>query len=163
MNVKYLIDEKWLPIKEYEGLYEVSNYGRVRSLNYRNKGVSRILSCHAKVGYYIKVSLLKDGVRKYYSVHRLVAQAFLPPSSIDKTQVNHKNGDKQDNRVQCQGYTNLEWCTPKENMANSITRYHLSRGHSNPSEAVRKNMSEGQKRRFAKEREMRIGRYSPVR
>ena len=105
MNVRHLINEQWLPIKGYEGLYEISSYGRVRSLNYRNKGVRKVLSCHARLGYYIKVSLVKGGVSKYYRVHRLVAQAFLPPPLKGQTQVHHKNGDKRDNRV-LDGYSN---------------------------------------------------------
>ena len=146
MNIKYLVNEKWLPIKGYEGLYEVSNYGRVRSLNYRKKGVR-------------KVSLVKDGVRKYYRVHRLVAQAFLPPPLEGQTQVHHKNGDKRDNRV-LDGYSNLEWVSPQGNMADELTRYHLSISHQNPSPEKRKRMSEGQKKRFARERATGTGRYS---
>ena len=155
MNIKYLVNEKWLPIKEYEGLYEVSNYGRVRSLNYRKKGVRKVLKCYARLGYYIKVSLVKDGVRKYYRVHRLVAQAFLPQPMEGQTQVEHINTDKRDNRVQ-----NLRWVSPKGNMANELTRYHLSISHQNPSPETRKRMSEGQKKRFARERATGTGRYS---
>ena len=155
MNIKYLVNEKWLPIKEYEGLYEVSNYGRVRSLNYRKKGVRKVLKCHARLGYYIKTSLVKDGVRKYYRVHRLVAQAFLPQPMEGQTQVEHINTDKRDNRVQ-----NLRWVSPKGNMANELTRYHLSISHQNPSPEKRKRMSEGQKKRFARERATGTGRYS---
>ena len=155
MNVKYLINERWLPIKGYEGLYEISNYGRVRSLNYRNKGIRKVLSCHARLGYYIKVSLVKGGVSKYYRVHRLVAQAFLPEPLEGQTQVEHINTNKRDNRVE-----NLRWCSPKGNMANELTRYHLSIGHSNPSSETRRRMSEGQKKRFARERATRTGRYA---
>lgn len=155
MNTKYLINEKWLAIKGYEGLYEVSNYGRVRSLNYRRKGVRKVLKCYARLGYYIKVSLVKDGVRKYYRVHRLVAQAFLPQPMEGQTQVEHINTDKRDNRVQ-----NLRWVSPKGNMANELTRYHLSISHQNPSPETRRRMSEGQKKRFARERATGTGRYS---
>lgn len=155
MNVKYLIDEKWLPIRGYEGLYEISNYGRVRSLNYRNQGIRKVLSCHARQGYYVKVALAKEGSTKYYRVHRLVAQAFLPPPTEEQTQVEHINTNKRDNRVE-----NLRWCSPKGNMANEQTRYHLSIGHSNPSSETRRRMSEGQKKRFARERATRTGRYA---
>lgn len=157
MNVKHLIDEQWLPIKEYEGLYEISNYGRVRSLNYRKMGVRKVLSCHAKQGYYVKVALVKNGVTKYFRVHRLVAQAFLPPPIKGQIQVEHINTNKRDNRVE-----NLRWCTPKGNMANELTRFHLSLGHTNPTQETRKRMSEGQKRRFAQERLTRTGRYSNI-
>ena len=159
MKVKYLINERWLPIKGYEGLYEISSYGRVRSLNYRNKGIRKVLSCHARLGYYIKVSLVKDGVSKYYRVHRLVAQTFLPEPLEGQTQVHHKNGDKRDNRV-LDGYSNLEWVSPQGNMADELTRYHLSIGHSNPSPDTRRRMSEEQKKRFARERATRTGRYA---
>ena len=155
MNIKYLINEQWLPIKGYEGLYEVSNYGRVRSLNYRKKGVRKVLKCYARLGYYIKVSLVKSGVRKYYRVHRLVAQAFLPPPLEGQTQVEHINTDKRDNREQ-----NLRWVSPKGNMANELTRYHLSISHQNPSPEKKKRMSEAQKKRFRRERETRTGRYA---
>ena len=155
MNIKYLVNEKWLPIKGYEGLYEISSYGRVRSLNYRKKGVRKVLKCYARLGYYMKTSLVKDGVRKYYRVHRLVAQAFLPPPKEGENQVEHINTDKRDNRVQ-----NLRWVSPKGNMANELTRYHLSISHQNPSPETRRRMSEGQKRRFQRERETGTGRYS---
>lgn len=155
MNIIYLIDEQWLPIKEYEDLYEISNYGRVRSLNYMNKGIRKVLACHARRGYYIKVALVKDGSTRYFRVHRLVAQAFLPPPIEGQTQVEHINTNKRDNRVE-----NLRWRSPKGNMANVLTRYHLSLGHSNPSPETRKRMSEGQKRRFARERVTRTGRYA---
>ena len=147
--------EYWKPVVGYEGLYEVSNFGRVRSLNYRNKGVRKVLSCHARLGYYIKVSLVKGGVSKYYRVHRLVAQAFLPEPLEGQRQVEHINTNKRDNRVE-----NLPWCSPKGNMANELTRYHLSIGHSNPSSETRRRMSEGQKKRFARERATRTGRYA---
>ena len=114
-----------------------------------------MLSCHARLGYYIKVSLVKGGVSKYYRVHRLVAQAFLPEPLEGQTQVEHINTNKRDNRVE-----NLRWCSPKGNMANELTRFHLSLGHSNPSPETRKRMSEGQKRRFARERATRTGRYA---
>lgn len=159
MNIKYLKGEKWEAIRGYEGLYEISNYGRVRSLNYRKTGKRKVLKCHARLGYYMKTSLVKDGVRKYYRVHRLVAEAFLPPPLEGQTQVHHKNGDKRDNRV-LDGYSNLEWVTPQGNMADELTRYHLSISHQNPSPATRQRMSEAQKQRFARERETGTGRYS---
>jgi hypothetical protein len=103
----------------------------------------------------MKTSLVKDGVRKYYRVHRLVAQAFLPQPMEGQTQVEHINTDKRDNRVQ-----NLRWVSPKGNMANELTRYHLSISHQNPSPETRRRMSEGQKKRFARERATGTGRYS---
>ena len=156
MNRKYFLGEIWLPIKGYEGLYEVSNFGRVRNLNYKGTGMVKILQTHARLGYYIKVSLRKDGRVRYFRVHRLVAIAFLPPPQSGQTQVEHINCDKRDNRVQ-----NLRWCTPKGNMANPQTLYHLSISHQCPPAEVRARMSVGQKRRFARERETKTGRYAP--
>ena len=158
MNRKYYLDEKWLPIQGYEGLYDVSNYGRIRSHDYRKKGVTQILRTHASKGYYVKVGLRKDGKKRYFRVHRLVAIAFLPPPQSGQTQVEHVNCDKRDNRVQ-----NLRWCSPKGNMANPLTRYHLSISHMCPPPEIRAHYSAGQKRRFARERETKTGRYAPSR
>lgn len=157
MNRKFYLDEKWLPIHGYEGLYDVSNYGRIRSHDYRKRGVTQILRTHASKGYYVKVGLRKDGKKRYFRVHRLVAIAFLPPPQSGQTQVEHINCDKRDNRVQ-----NLRWCSPKGNMANPQTRFHLSISHMCPTPEVRARMSAGQKRRFARERETRTGRYATM-
>lgn len=156
MNRKYYLNEIWKPIKGYEGLYEVSDYGRVKSLNYRKKGDSKILQTHARIGNYVKVGLRKGDKVKYYRIHRLVAIAFLSPPQEGQTQVEHINCDKHDNRVQ-----NLRWCSPKGNMANPLTRYHLSISHKFPSSEVRARYSAGQKRRFARERATKTGRYAP--
>lgn len=158
MNRKYYLDEKWLPIQGYEGLYDVSNYGRIRSHDYRKRGVTQILRTHASKGYYVKVGLRKYDKKRYFRVHRLVAIAFLPPPQSGQTQVKHINCDKRDNRVQ-----NLRWCSPKGNMANPQTRFHLSISHMCPTPEVRARMSAGQKRRFARERATKTGRYAPSR
>lgn len=155
MNRKKYLDERWLPIQGYEGLYDISNYGRVRSYDYRKRGELRILSTHARLGYYVKVRLRKDGKVRYFRVHRLVAIAFLNPPKSGETQVEHVNCDKRDNRV-----INLRWCSPKGNMANPLTRYHLSISHMCPPPEVRARYSAGQKQRFAKERETHTGRYA---
>lgn len=157
MNRKYFINEQWLPIKGYEGLYEVSDHGRIRSLDYRRRGVSQILSTRARLGNYVKIGLHKDGKRRYHRVHRLVAFAFLPQPQEGQTQVEHINCDKRDNRVE-----NLRWTSPKGNMANPLTRYHLSISHQSPSAEIRARYSAGQRRRFARERETRTGRYAPA-
>jgi hypothetical protein len=155
MNLKYYLGEVWLPIRGYEGLYEVSNFGRVRSLNYMNKGVVRILRTRARLGCYVKVALRKDEKVRYYRMHRLVATAFLPAPQQGETQVEHINGDKRDNRVE-----NVRWCSPKGNMNNPQTRFHISQSLRNPKPEVRARMSAGQKRRFQRERETRTGRYA---
>lgn len=114
--------EIWKPVKNYEGLYEVSNIGRVRSLtryvtNYdiNNKNYSKrlyigkiIKGTIQKTGY--KRVILSNGKQKDYKfVHQLVAESFIP-NPENKSCINHKNGRKLDNRA-----NNLEWCTYKEN------------------------------------------------
>lgn len=110
--------EIWKPIIGYEGLYEVSNFGRIKSLprvwicgNKKSKRskpetISRI---HHNKQKYLQVWLSKEGIAKIYRVHRLVAQAFIP-NTENKETVNHINGIKDDNRIE-----NLEWNTLREN------------------------------------------------
>ena len=158
MNRKYYINETWRTIKGYEGLYEISDWGRVRSLNYKKKGITQLLKAHARLGNYVKVALRKDDVVRYHRVHRLVAIAFLPQPLEGQTQVEHINCDTRDNRLE-----NLRWTSPRGNMANPLTRYRLSISHQSPSSEIRARYSAGQKRRFARERETRTGRYAPHR
>lgn len=159
MNVKYYRGEIWMPIKGYEGRYDISNFGRVRCHDYRRKGVLKIMKTTAQQGYYIKVALRGDnGKTKYYRVHRLVAEAFLDAPRPEQTQVEHLDCDKHNNNVE-----NLRWTHPKGNMANPLTRYHLSVGHMCPCEETRARMSAGQLRRFARERATKTGRYAPSR
>ena len=109
--------EIWLPIEGYENLYEVSNLGRVRSLertviskNGVTKKVSgKILKPMVNRGY-LMVTLCKNGIVRNCYIHRLVSTAFLP-NPDKKPQVNHLSEDKLNNSVE-----NLEWCTAKENI-----------------------------------------------
>jgi hypothetical protein len=103
--------EIWKPVVGLENRYEVSNYGQVRSLNYRmKKGVSCILRPAKNSDGYKNVHLYARDGGKTYKIHRLVAEAFLlNPHGF--TEVNHKNEDKADNRVE-----NLEWCERNYNM-----------------------------------------------
>ena len=103
------MEEIFKDIKGYEGLYQVSNKGRVRILNYRKTGVCRIKKTYFKNGYE-RLSLCKNGKYKNYFVHRLVANTFLQ-NPYDLSQVNHKDEDKTNNCV-----SNLEWCTAKDNI-----------------------------------------------
>ena len=96
--------EEWKEIPGYEGLYEVSNTGNVKSL-IKNNIIKGFIN---KKGY-IQVSLSKNGIIKKFSVHRLVAQAFLQ-NPYNLPQVNHRDEDKINNNVD-----NLEWCDAKYN------------------------------------------------
>ena len=108
------MEEIWKDIKEYEGLYQVSNLGRIKSLP-RNGTVQvvKILNpCKDTYGY-LRIKLSKNNKAKKYQVHRLVAQAFIP-NPENKPQVNHLDGNKLNNY-----YKNLEWCTNGENQIHS--------------------------------------------
>lgn len=96
--------ERWRPVRGCEGLYEVSNLGRVRT-------VPQILKSYpAKKGGHHQINL---GARRRTYVHRLVAEAFLdPPDVPERRWVNHKDGNPSNNAL-----SNLEWSTPGENIA----------------------------------------------
>lgn len=102
--------EIWLPVSGYEGLYEVSNFGRVKSLGNDNSRKTKILIPCEEVGGYLKVCLCKNGKGKTFRIHRIVAEAFLP-NWCDFQQVNHIDEDKTNNHV-----NNLEWCDRKYNI-----------------------------------------------
>lgn len=106
-----MLNIEWKPIKGYEGLYEVSNDGRVRRLKFINgkHNFEKIKECKQTLNTwgYMTVNLSKDGKGNTKRVHKLVANAFLGESDL---QVDHIDGNKQNNRLD-----NLEYVTPKEN------------------------------------------------
>jgi hypothetical protein len=113
--------EIWINIKDYEGLYQISNFGRVKSLERIKKPgkgfyfrKERVLRETKDKDGYLYVVLLKESYRYTVKIHRLVAKAFIP-NPEDKKQVNHKNGIKTDNNVD-----NLEWVTQSENITHSF-------------------------------------------
>lgn len=105
------MEEEWRPVKGYEGLYEVSNMGRVKSLHY---GESRILKQSVSSNGHMKVDLNKDRTSNTKQVHRLVAEAFIP-NPMNLSVVNHLDGDKHNNCA-----FNLEWCTYRQNTLHAI-------------------------------------------
>lgn len=136
------IKEIFRDIPKYEGLYQISNFGKVKSLDrIINSGIKynskvlrkgRILkSCTDKYGY-LKVLLHKDGVKKNKNIHRLVASSWLNDFSESK-QVNHKDGNKLNNYV-----GNLEMLTNDENIAHGV-RHNLFRfGENHPNTKLTK-------------------------
>jgi len=100
--------EIWRDIEGYEGLYQVSSEGRVKSLKRKRRKNERILKPSSDRGY-LYVDLCAGGKRKRHKVHRLVCKAF-HENPENKPEVNHINEKASDNRA-----CNLEWCTRKEN------------------------------------------------
>lgn len=131
-------NEVWSPIKNYEGLYEVSNMGRVRSLDrkqsraivgletYVKKG--RVLSPRLQRQGYQLVALFKKGEREDKLIHRIVAESFIP-NPLKKETVNHKDNVKGNNVV-----NNLEWATQSENSKHAFENgFNSNKGEKNPS------------------------------
>lgn len=116
-----MTQERWKDVPGYEGLYQISNNGRVR-----NAKRQRVKKLSNNGNGYKQTMLSKAGVREYPLVHRLVASAFIP-NPDNKPHINHKNGIKIDNRV-----SNLEWCTMSENLFHRYRVLNQSGGRSKP-------------------------------
>lgn len=122
--------EIWKDIFEYEGLYQISNLGNVKRLESKwvcSRGHTITRKEHLIKGTfdkdkYLMVHLSNKNKNKRISVHRLVAQAFIPnPNNLP--QINHINGNKTDNRIE-----NLEWCNSKENINHAIKKLNINYG-----------------------------------
>jgi hypothetical protein len=98
------MEEEWRDIEGYEGFYKISNLGRLLILS-KNKIKKQVINSEG----YAYVTISKNDIKKCFTVHRLVAKAFIP-NPENKEQVNHKNKVRSDNRME-----NLEWNTIKEN------------------------------------------------
>ena len=114
-----LLNEKFKDIQNYEGLYQISNYGRVKSLRRLSRGRNgkykiikeKILKVSSQTNKYPNVGLIKENKLKTFEVHRLVAMYFIP-NPHHYPCVNHKDEDKTNNKID-----NLEWCTYSYNNA----------------------------------------------
>lgn len=137
-----MADELWLSIPGYEGLYAVSNKGRVKSLARKtytgNRSVPEIIRKPNIMKGYHCIALKKCGKTKVFRIHRLVLEAFGKPQPGSKYEVNHIDGNKGNNCLE-----NLEWCTPKENTAHAFNTG-LRKIH--PSEETRRRIGEGSRR-----------------
>ena len=108
----------------YEGLYKVSNWGRILSLNYRNTGKADLMNPYEDTGGYLRVELRKNGEYKTCLVHRLIAETFLP-NPENKPHINHKIESDEGKKINMVIFnedgtidkerTTIEWVTPKEN------------------------------------------------
>ena len=112
MNMKEFTDtelanEQWRDVEGYDGAYQVSDLGRVRSLKF---GKARVLKPSKTGSGYLKVGLFKDKQKKQSMIHRLVAQAFIENDDETKIYINHRDECKQNNRL-----WNIEYCTAKYN------------------------------------------------
>lgn len=122
------INNKWI---DYGGLYQVSNMGNVKSLNYRQTGKEKVLSSGRNRDGYLRISLYKEGKVKRFIIHRLVAHMFIYNNDKEhKTEVNHIDENKENNFVD-----NLEWTTPKQNSNHGTRNKRVSeamKGENNP-------------------------------
>lgn len=114
--------EEWRDVSGFEGLYEVSSLGNIRSLDYNHTGVTKILKPFPTADGYLRVCLYKGDNRTTKTIHTLVARAFIP-NPEGKPEIDHINQNKQDNRVE-----NLRWATRSEQQLNRPHAVGLS-GH----------------------------------
>lgn len=113
--------EVWKDIEGYEGLYQVSNLGRIKRVE-----TDRILKACKDKGGYLRVNLSKNSVTSTNTLHRLVAEAFIP-NTDNKPEVNHIDEDKTNNSI-----NNLEWSTRKYNLNHGTRNKRISKTQSIP-------------------------------
>ena len=108
--------ENWKDIKGYEGIYQVSDKGRIKSLANNKTRKEKILKLRKDKNGYLEVNLHKDNKSITRKVHRLVAEAFIS-NPYNKPYINHKDCNPSNNNAD-----NLEWCTQKENIDYSLSK-----------------------------------------
>ena len=120
------MEEIYKDKKDYEGLYQVSNFGNVMSLNYyRSRKPGLLIPVKNKDGY-LQVTLCKDRKKKTFLIHRLVGETFLEnPNNLPE--INHKDEDKTNNRAD-----NLEWCTSEYNLNYGTINERIAKALSKP-------------------------------
>ena len=106
--------EIWKDIPNYESIYQASNLGNIRSLNYKRTGTIKVLKPALDGKGYLRTALTKNGKSKTIKVHRIIAITFLTLNP-DKYQVNHINGIKTDNSI-----NNLEWTDNRLNQIHAV-------------------------------------------
>jgi hypothetical protein len=136
--------EIWKDIEGFEGLYQVSNLGRVKSFDTTDKlgriRKGRVLKPHRHPQGYLLVTLCKNGKHKNHKTHRVVAQAFIP-NPENKPEVNHIDENKTNNNV-----NNLEWSTRKENLNHGTRTERMAKTQSIP--IIATNIKTGEFREF---------------
>ena len=120
------MEEIWKDVPGYEGRYEVSNFGNVRSMCYNHTGQTNVLKPRKNRTGYLQVNLYKDGQKKTFKVHRLVAKAFVP-NPLNLPQINHINECKLNNRAD-----NLEWCDCRYNQNYGTRNDRIAKAQSRP-------------------------------
>lgn len=147
-----IMEEKWIDIEGYDGYYQVSDLGRVRSV--KKNGKVKIIKPELTAYGYHRVTLTKKYIAKKYLVHRLVCMAFNGCSGVENDQVDHINTVRTDNRP-----CNLRWVSNRVNCNNPITKQHMSDGQCGKvgywkgkkfSDEHKKKLSESQRKRLRK-------------
>jgi len=121
------MEEIWKSIESYEGLYEISNYGRIKRFN-KNKRFRafKILKLYKRLDGHLEVALSKSGNEKKFLIHRLVLKAFVGPCPEDKEGC-HNDGNPENNLIE-----NLRWDTHRNNVQDSIKHNTINRGSKRP-------------------------------
>lgn len=135
-------------IAGYEGKYQVSNFGNIKSLNYHRENKEKIMTPKKSKSGYLIIGLRRAGIKKFYLISRLVAKSFLE-NNDNKQTVNHINGIKTDNNIE-----NLEWATISEN-----TKHAFRTGLAMPLTGDKNGMSN--KNRSDKNKQRFIGENNP--